>query len=257
MYGESVFTTLRMIDGVLQDWDLHFDRLKKSVEFVYGPFQDDLGWVVTLKKELEKGFDALKGDKVIRATLFLGKSRGLIKAPLNSILELKIDFIITEFDKTNDVDRKYKLRSCPVNPRPHWWPAFLKSGNYLETILTQKKYLEPQDDDLLFVSSCNTILESSVANIFVVRGKTLYTSPVGPNVLDGVMRKKVIAVARDYFDDFFEVETSMAQLQDCSAIFGTNSVRGLFLVDHLDDHEINYSEAFMDKFRLLRSRVCL
>ncbi len=40
MYGESVFTTMRMINGEMKDWSLHFDRMRRGDEFVYGPFTD-------------------------------------------------------------------------------------------------------------------------------------------------------------------------------------------------------------------------
>ena len=150
-----------------------------------------------------------------------------------------------------------KLRTCPVNNKPYWWPSFLKAGNYLETIISQKKFLQPGDDDVLFISSENTILKSSVANIFVVRHNRLYTAPAGPDVLEGIMRRKVIDVAKTYFDSFEESATSVEQIYTADALFGSNSVRGLFLIDHIDGHEIKYTEEFVDKFELLKNRVLL
>ncbi len=257
MYGESVFTTMRMIDGVVKDWNLHFERMRRGVEFVYGPFTDDKDWVAILKNRMEGTFQDLTGDKVVRLTVYREQARGLIKTGLISSQDLKIHISHSVFDLSRQNERPLKLRTCGISKRPHWWPAYLKTGNYLETILSQKIYLKPGDDDVLFLDAKDQILESSVANIFVVRHNKLYTAPTGPNVLEGVMRRKVCDVAMDYFNDFEESETTMDQLLKADAVFGSNSVRGLFLVDRIDDNEITYTEEFLHKFELLKNRVLL
>lgn len=255
MYGESVFTTMRMIDGVMKDWDLHFDRLKRGVEFVYGPFTDGNEWIAKLKNRLEGVTQDLTGDRVIRLTVYREQERGLIRTGLISVHDLKIHLNHSVYDLSRIDTRALKLRTCGVSKRPHWWPSYLKAGMYLETILAQKMYLQPGDDDLLFLSHDDTVLESSVANIFTVRHNKLYTAPVGPNVLDGVMRKKVSHVAMNYFNDFQETETTLEQLMKADAVFGSNSVRGLFLVDRIDDHELSYKDDFIQKFEALKKQV--
>lgn len=255
MYGESVFTTMRMVEGTLLDWDLHFDRLKKGVEFLFGPFSDGDDWTYKLRNRLDIKFADLNGDKVIRLSVYREQSRGLIRAGLISITDLRIHLSHEPLDQTRYFNKTIKLRTCPAPVRPHWWPSYLKAGNYLETILAQKLYLKPGDDDILFLSQDDTILESSVANIFVVKHDKLYTAPLGPNVLDGVMRKKVIQFAGTIFQDIDETETTIEQLFKADAVFGCNSVRGLFLIDRIDDHEINVSEFFQEKIQLLRNKV--
>jgi 4-amino-4-deoxychorismate lyase len=257
MYGESVFTTMRMAEGTLLDWDLHFDRLKKGVEFLYGPFTDEDDWAYKLRNRLDVKFADLTGDKVIRLSVYREQSRGLIRTGLISVTDLRINLSHEPLDQTRYINKTIKLRTCPAPVRPHWWPPYLKAGNYLETILAQKMYLRPGDDDILFLSQDDTILESSVANIFVVKHDKLYTAPLGPNVLDGVMRKKVIQSAINIFQDIDETETTIEQLFKADAVFGCNSIRGLFLVDKIDDHEMNVSEFLKEKIQLLKSKVFL
>jgi branched-subunit amino acid aminotransferase/4-amino-4-deoxychorismate lyase len=257
MYGESVFTTLRMVDGDLKDWNLHFERLKKGAEFLYGPFEEKEEWAFILKNKLDNLLNDYFGNKIVRITLYREQARGLNRQEIISINSLKLHVNGSDLEPNRFENKKLRLRTCHAISRPYWWPSFLKAGNYLETILSQKMYMKPQDDDVLFLSPRDTVLESSVANIFIVRHNNLYTSPPGPNVLEGVMRKKVIDVALDYFDDFEESETSMDQLVRADAIFGSNSVRGLFLVDRIDDYEITYSEEFLNKFQRLKDKVLL
>ncbi|MFP5387288.1 MAG: aminotransferase class IV [Bacteriovoracia bacterium] len=254
LYGESVFTTMRVLDGRLQDWDLHFDRLRKGVEFVFGPFMDKSEWVTLFRNRLETRLSEYEGDKVLRITVYREQSKTL-RGGLISSTDMKFHVSHSIFEPSRFENKMLKLRTCPISKRPHWWPSYLKSGTYLETILCQKIYMQPHDDDVLFLSEDDTVLESSVANIFVVRHNKLYTAPSGPNVLEGVMRKKVMDAALDFFEDFEESETSMDQLLKADAVFGSNSVRGLFLVDRIDDYEITYNDEFLEKFRNLKSRV--
>jgi 4-amino-4-deoxychorismate lyase len=254
MYGESVFTTLRLLDGRPQDWEDHLERLRKGTEFLYGPFIET-EWPLDFRNRLEEVLAPIAGDKVVRLTIYRDQVRGLLRTGLISLHDLRVHVSSSPLDPSRFENKALKLRTCPATKRPYWWPSFLKAGNYLDTILCQKLYLKPQDDDLLFLSSEDTVLESSVANIFVVKQDKLFTAPLGPNVLDGVMRKKVISLALEYFSDFEESETSMEQLLRSDAVFGSNSIRGLFLVDRIDDYEITYSQDFLKKFSGLKQKV--
>lgn len=255
MYGESVFTTLRMLNGRMIDWEHHFDRLRRGVEFVYGPFTDGDEWVAIFKNLLEAKCQAESGDKVLRFTIYREQARGLRRTGLISITDLKIHLSSSVYDKSRSEGAFLKLRTTPANFKPIWWPSYLKAGNYLDTILTQKICLKGNDDDLLFISGDGRVLESSVANIFVVRHNKIYTAPTGPNVLDGIMRRKVVEAAPQFFEEVWESATTLEQLYKADAIFGTNSVRGLFLVDRVDDYELTYSQDFLNKIEQLRARV--
>ncbi|HXH32464.1 MAG TPA: aminotransferase class IV [Bacteriovoracaceae bacterium] len=256
MYGESVFTTLRVVDGLMHNFDHHFERLRKGVEFVYGPFTEGEDWTALFRNRLETRCALETGDKILRITVYQEQARGLSRNGILSIADLRINFQSSPLDLQHlSTQRTLRLRTCPVVSRPLWWPGFLKSGDYLGSILAQKVYLKPEDDDLLFVSRDDTVLESSVANIFFVRHNKLYTAPTGPNVLEGVMRRKVIEVACEYFDEFHEVETTLEQAFKADAVFGSNSIRGLFLISHVDDTEFVFSREFLLKFDVLSKQV--
>ncbi len=252
MYGESVFTTMRLVDGKVRHWEHHFDRLKKSAEFVYGPFKEGDNWQDILRDRLETRLNTEDGDKVIRLTLYREQIRGLHHHGIISIMDLRLHVDISSFDPMRFEGKTFRLRSVPPISRPAWWPSFLKAGNYLETILSQKKHLGPDDDDILFVSHDETILESSVANIFIYRKGKLSTPPAGRSVLEGVMRKKVLESGGTVFGEVSECDTNLKEILKAEGVFGTNSVRGLFLISRIDDHDISMTEDFSEKFEALK-----
>ncbi len=255
MYGESVFTTMRLVDGVIQDWELHYERLKKGVAFVYGPFTDGGDWHGILRNELEGRLVGLAGDKVVRLAVYREQpGRGPLRGSLVSVTDLRTHVAVSPLDRW-PADARVALRTCPAPGRPRWWPPYLKVGNYLETILAQKLYLREGDDDLLFLADDGTVLETSIANVFVVRPGRLVTPPAGPDVLEGVMRRKVLAAAGAVFGAVVEGPTTLAEIRRADAVFGANSVRGLFLVDRIDDNEITYTQDVLERFARLRERV--
>ncbi|HXH75761.1 MAG TPA: aminotransferase class IV [Bacteriovoracaceae bacterium] len=246
---------MRMINGELRDWDLHFERLRKGIDYLYGPFSNEDNWVALLKNRLEACCQHEEGDKIVRITVYRHQERGLRRTGLISVADLKINCFASPYEAFRTEGKSVRLRTCAAFIKPHWWPAFLKAGSYLDVILAQKLFLKDHDDDLLFLSHDDTILESSVANIFTVRHNKLYTAPLGPNVLEGTMRKKVLEVAHEFFDDLMETQTTLEQAMKGDAVFGSNSVRGLFLVNAIDDHDIAYTKEFKEKFELLRAKV--
>jgi 4-amino-4-deoxychorismate lyase len=257
MYGESVFTTMRMVNGVIQDWEHHFDRLSKGVEFVFGPFTEGDDWSSLLKNRIQSKLIDFDGNKVIRVTIYREQARGLRLSSIVSETDLRLHFNHSPLEINPTQERMLKLRSCPAPDRPSWWPSYLKAGNYLESIITMKLFLRETDDDVLFVSRDNIVHESSIANIFVVLNNTLLTSPVGPNVLDGVMRKKVMTLAGEFFQEIRVAPFTLNELYQAQAVFGTNSVKGLFLVDRIDDYEITYNDEFLDMYKRLKDKALL
>lgn len=254
MYGESVFTTMRMVNGKVRDWELHFERLRKGAEYIYGPFKEDDSWQGLLRDRLENRLELEQGEKIIRLTLYREqeKERGLLTTRLLSIMDLKAHVDTHPFEPERWEGRNFHLRTLHSSMKPAWWPSFLKAGSYLETILAQKKFLGPGDDDLLFMSNDDTVFESSVANIFVCRHDKLYTAPTGPNVLDGIMRRRVLGQAHVSFRSVSEKESTRKEILKADGVFGTNSIRGLFLISKIDDHEISTSPEFLERFVQLK-----
>ncbi|MBA2404679.1 MAG: aminotransferase class IV, partial [Bdellovibrionales bacterium] len=224
-------------------------------EFVYGPFTDDHDWVLRLKKRLDERIESHGGDHIIRLTLYREQARGLISTGLISVDDLKIHLSLSHLDLNLSEDKMLSLRTCMAPMRPAWWPDYLKVGDYLPTILAQRMCMQPGDDDVLFVNPKDMVLATSVSNFFMVRDNTLYTAPTGPNVLAGTMRKKVIHEARHFFDGIKECHFTVSQLFKSDCFFGTNAIRGPFLIDKIDNHQIKYSHDFLIKFEAFRKRV--
>ena len=256
LYGESVFTTMRMQNSLVLDWDLHYDRLKRGVEFLYGPFSQGPDFDQELRTRLEARWQQESGDKILRLTVYRDQEqRGLIRTGNTSVYDLKISLMSSNWDPLRVNENPLSLRTCAAPERPEWWPSFLKTGNYLHVILAQKMIMKNGDDDLLFLSRQDTITESSVANIFLVRKGKLFTPPAGPQVLEGIMRKKVLDCYQDYFRDCDEDASELEQAYKADAVFATNSVRGLMMIGKIDDRDLHLDPETNEKLKQLAQRI--
>jgi branched-subunit amino acid aminotransferase/4-amino-4-deoxychorismate lyase len=255
LYGESIFSTMGMRKGKVAHWEDHFQRLQKGAQFLWGPFDEGPNWEMALQNSLQKILPDEDGDKLVRLTIYHEQARGPAPAVVDSVSELKVDIFSSPYDFSIWDKKKVRLRSCNISPRPFWWPSYLKAGSYLDAIVAQKLFLRPGDDDLLFLSPESSIWESSVANIFLVSKNKLYTAPLGPNVLDGVMRGRVIKKFSGHFLDLQEVPLTLKNAYDAEMVFGTNSIRGPFLIDRIDQREYSYSDEMLRMFEHFRKWI--
>ncbi|HGC6584106.1 TPA: aminotransferase class IV, partial [Streptococcus pyogenes] len=85
----------------------------------------------------------------------------------------------------------------------------------------------------LFYNQAGQLLETSIGNLFIQLGQTLYTPPVAVGILPGLFRQELLATGQAQ-----EKEVTLADLKEASAIFGGNAVRGLYPLNleltHLD-----------------------
>jgi branched-subunit amino acid aminotransferase/4-amino-4-deoxychorismate lyase len=69
------------------------------------------------------------------------------------------------------------------------------------------------------------------------------------------MRKKILDVAHDFFDKVQESASTIDQVFKADAVFGCNSVRGLFFIESIDYHKLKHDQESIDKVEALKKRV--
>jgi branched-subunit amino acid aminotransferase/4-amino-4-deoxychorismate lyase len=88
-------------------------------------------------------------------------------------------------------------------------------------------------DDALWLSAEGHVLETCIANIFLVQGHTLYTPPADGSILPGVMREKVLETAHAQGFHINEAGFRLANIEKMDEAFCTNAVRGIIPVGRI------------------------
>lgn len=85
----------------------------------------------------------------------------------------------------------------------------------------QQKY-----DDVLILNTFNKIVDSTIANIFIIKGKNIYTPPLSEGCIAGVMRHFMIERLSTSFS-ILETPLTIQDIEDADEIFLTNAIRGV------------------------------
>lgn len=95
-------------------------------------------------------------------------------------------------------------------------------------------------DDAVFFNTKGHVTETSIANIFIVKEGVIKTPPVSDGLLNGTIRKHLMANA-----DIREESLSRADLLDADEVFLTNSLMGIMPVASI--YETQYKRAETEK----------
>ena len=183
LYGESVFTTIRIHQGKCLFLPDHLERLKKAVDFLFQKkIQNNL-------KEECLQIAAKYPESSLRITYF---QKSGDKGILDYSGDLEVDFKISIKDSdifcNND---SLKLSIAVSRLLENSLPTFLKRGNYLLSFHEKKMAIQNGYDDCLFLNNSEEVLEASTSNILFRKGEVFFTPTPSSVVLEGITLKNL------------------------------------------------------------------
>lgn len=103
----------------------------------------------------------------------------------------------------------------------------IKSGSALIYVMAGLAKQSMKLDDCLILNENGTICESISSNIFVVKNRTLYTTPLAEGCVAGIMRKQIMHLAHENKILTFESPLTAYTLANADEIFLTNAIKGV------------------------------
>lgn len=235
LYGESVFTTALVCQGRILFFSEHLQRLLQGANFLWGPLlQTDLD---IIKEKILKEISPNLTKEGLRITLSFEDSERQILRPTFNPQGIRVDCL--SFDRGEQIGPA-KLRTLKTCDEQKFLPDYLKTSRKVQETLIYFKsgYLQEQET-LLFCSPEEDVFEASWANIFAVKGNTLFTPPTGGSVLAGIMRSKILEKAHHYFTEVRVENLNLSWLKTCDFVFLSNSLWGVIPVKRIDSTNFN------------------
>ncbi|MFY9856444.1 MAG: aminotransferase class IV [Exiguobacterium chiriqhucha] len=214
LYGMGLFETFRTFNGIPFLFDLHWERLEKSLAELW----IDLPYT---KQEMEQAIqDVVRQNGTPNLYVRLNVSAGV--APLGlydgRYTRPNVTLLVKPLPESFQPTEK-RLEAIPF-PRSRPEAAFrLKSHHYMNNILG-KRMLVDREAEGLFADDSGHVVEGLVSNIFWVEADQLWTTPLATGPLAGVTRRWVM----DTFD-VKERDVTFAELTQADEIWLTNSVQ--------------------------------
>lgn len=204
MERSSLFETLRVDQGRVCRLDLHLDRLRasaKALGLCYA--KDNEGW-------LENGLH-LPAEGTYRLKLMLDAGGDLFA-----------------------VLRPYRLPSGPIHLVTEGWTPPEGAGHKATERGPYRQARERAQSmgmsDVLFFDAHGRLLETSIANLFLLIDGKLWTPPVDLGVLPGTVRRALVERGRAV-----EKVLTISDLEDAEAVFLTNSLMRIAPVVAIDE----------------------
>lgn len=225
-FGDSVFESIRVINGEPVFLNEHFERLKNSMQIL--GFEPSLHF--TYRNLFEQILELIERNNIekggrIRLTVFRNdggyytpdtneKSYLLECTPLpENLYNLnQVGFHIDLYTKIKKHQNIY---------------ASLKTGNALMYVMASNFKKEAELDECVILNQSDRICEAISSNIFLYKSGTLYTPSLSEGCLNGIMRSKIIELAKQLNIRVIEEAFTPTNLLQADEIFLTNVISGI------------------------------
>ena len=79
------------------------------------------------------------------------------------------------------------------------------------------------------------VADTSIANIFLIKNKTIYTPSLAEGCIAGVMRQHLISLLKAKEMEVCETAISLNDVMEADELFVTNAIRGIKWVYHCNE----------------------
>lgn len=218
-YGDGVFETLAFRDGELELLDAHLARLMLGCERLGIAFHE----ADKLRLELATLCAQTAEDSVIKIILTRGAGGRGYKAPTEPET-LRILSSHSMPDYPDDCLSGIHVRQCQQRLGLNPALAGIKHLNRLEQVLARSEWDDDSIREGLMLDINDRLVEGTMSNLFLVRDGALLTPPISDAGIAGVMRAKVMELAREQHIPVFETVLTLAELASAEEVFVTNSI---------------------------------
>ncbi len=252
-YGDGCFETLVSYEGKFLHFEDHFARLQSGLKYL------EMNLDLTkdqLKSEIQKLLEENElenEDSVVRIQCYREGSSGYFNISDRS------GFIIS--------NRSIPERQESLNLKTVSMPAIpsialerkVKLSNSINYIKAAQEAKKKGGDDALMLTIDKNISETTISNVFWIKGNQVLTPSVNCDLLPGVTRSIIIElINQDLELELVEWEFKLEEVYSAESVFCTNSVLEMKSVSSVDDHlyktEHSVFEKLKDDFKVYKEK---
>ena len=222
-YGDGLFETALVHDGLLVWWPAHLARLSEGAARLRIPMPDE-AW-------LTPQLAAFVARAPARAVLKRGLPRGVGGRGYAPPEAVEPTLALSLHAAPARAAAPLSVRWCDTRLAIQPALAGLKHLNRLEQVLARAEWSDPAIHEGLMLDADGRLGCATAANVFALREGRWLTPPVSRRGVAGVARAWVLANE----PASAEAELSRADVESADALFLCNAVRGILPVGRLGD----------------------
>ena len=232
-YGDGLFETIRAQADKIYFWEDHYLRLMASMRIL----RMEIPMNFTMEYLSEEIIKLLEAKGLIttaaRIRLTVYRNDGGLYTPFSN----EVSFVISAEELQNPFfvldESSYRVELFKEHYLNTGLLSTLKTNNRILNVVGSIYAKEAEVDNLIMLNHKKQVVEALHGNIFMVQGTDIITPPLEDGCLDGIIRKKIIELAKK-LDDISLEEKSISpfELQQADEIFITNAIMGIRSVTH-------------------------
>ena len=227
-YGDSLFESIRVVNGNIYFWEDHYLRLMASMRIL----RMEIPMNFTMEYLEEQILETIEASQLqnsavrIRITVYRDNG-GLYLSTTNNISYI-IEAKALENPFYVHKDGAYEVELFKDHYVNTGLLSTLKSNNRIVNVLGSIYANENGYDNCLLINNAKQVVEALNGNLFLVKGSVIKTPPLKDGCLNGITRKKLIA-SLEKLENYTLEEASISpfELQKADELFVTNAITGI------------------------------
>lgn len=221
-YGDGGFTTIKTINGKPEHWSLHVQRMQACLSLLKIP---DLNWQQVRNWVEQMAIPTGAGG----VKLLVSRGSGGRGYSPCGVSETKVVLSRFVYPEHYLVWQATGIELCVARPRLGINPLLAghKHNNRLEQVLLKADVEEQGFVDGVVLDINEHVVETTMANLFWVKGETLYTPNMEKSGVAGVLRRLVIQHAARLEMKVIMVEFEIDHLLRADEVFICNALLGV------------------------------
>lgn len=227
LYGDSIFETLRVLDGKVLFLEDHYFRLMASLRIVRMeiPMNFTMEYMEEQVLLLTNTLDAAPAH---RARISVFRKSGGFYLPTNNEVEFIITASLLEEPLYSFTEGTYEVDLFKDFYVTKQLLSTLKSTNKMVQITGSVFAHENGLENCLLINDEKNVIEALQGNLFMLTGNKLVTPPIADGCLNGIMRKQILELAKKIEGlEVEEASISPFDLQKADELFITNVIKGI------------------------------
>jgi len=222
-YGDGLFETLAIVNGTLSYWDRHYARLALGCERLGFPRPEE-------SLLLKEAHGCRNG--VQRGVLKLILTRGIGTRGYRAAIPAMPTRIWALYAWPQYPQHYWQcgitVRLCTTRLARNQSLAGVKHLNRLEQVLARSEWDDPAIAEGLMLDTAGFLTEGTMSNVFLVRGRELFTPDLSVAGVCGIMRGVIIEAAKRLGVETRVKAMRLNELWCADHAFVCNSVIGIW-----------------------------
>ncbi len=235
IFGDGIYEVFLVQNNKFIDFNDHIERLKRSLSVMNMEVEE-------FDNISEISHNLLKRNNRKNALMYIQITRGSLTTREHNIPHTRSPVVTIIPYHEREYKKEWHINgiSCMLAEDIRWLRRDIKSLNLLGNIMLKQKALDCGFDDVIFYEKGSLVAtEASSSNVLIVKDDTLITHPANNYTLDGVVKNRILKIAKDLGISYLEKEYIIDELFAASSVLLTNSGYKVRLCTSIDGKKIN------------------